>query len=390
MTSTSMHQTVAALVCAAALAGAASGQSYAITDLGKIAGPAQAYALNASGQAAGAALGPIEDGSPFRGFFWDGTFHVIDPLVGEHQSHALALDDFGAVYGTAYTVGRFRAAAFVSDLGPPVYLGEFAARGVNDLGVVVGTMPTADAAGWRGTAACVFADGQLTQLAGLGGLSGGAMAASESGDIVGWASLPGDMLTHAALWRAGAVRDLGTLGGDRSQALAVNNAGMVAGVADTAAGDPHAFVFELDSGGHVVVRHDLGVLGERSSCAFGLNDAGEAVGTSDDRAFLWDGAGLIDLNTRIDPASGWHLQAATAINGSGQIVGWGRVLGVPSAFMLTPCVADFNGDGTVDTRDMIAFLNAWVAGEDSADIDGNGVIDTRDVIAFLNLWTSGC
>jgi hypothetical protein len=54
------------------------------------------------------------------------------------------------------------------------------------------------------------------------------------------------------------------------------------------------------------------------------------------------------------------------------------------------CVADFNGDGTVDTRDVIAFLNAWNAGDSSADIDGNGVVDTRDVIAFLNQWTAGC
>jgi len=54
------------------------------------------------------------------------------------------------------------------------------------------------------------------------------------------------------------------------------------------------------------------------------------------------------------------------------------------------CRADFNGDGTVDTRDVLAFLNAWTAGDDAADIDGNGLIDTRDVLAFLNLWTAGC
>lgn len=54
------------------------------------------------------------------------------------------------------------------------------------------------------------------------------------------------------------------------------------------------------------------------------------------------------------------------------------------------CVADFNGDGSVDTRDVIAFLNAWNAGDDSADIDGNGIVDTRDVLAFLNLWNAGC
>jgi hypothetical protein len=54
------------------------------------------------------------------------------------------------------------------------------------------------------------------------------------------------------------------------------------------------------------------------------------------------------------------------------------------------CAADFNGDGSVDTRDVIAFLNAWSAGDDSADSNGDGVVDTRDVILFLNLWTAGC
>jgi hypothetical protein len=54
------------------------------------------------------------------------------------------------------------------------------------------------------------------------------------------------------------------------------------------------------------------------------------------------------------------------------------------------CTADFNQDGAVDSRDVIAFLNAWVAGDSSADADGNGVIDSRDVTAFLNLWTAGC
>ncbi|HZW08946.1 MAG TPA: GC-type dockerin domain-anchored protein [Phycisphaerales bacterium] len=54
------------------------------------------------------------------------------------------------------------------------------------------------------------------------------------------------------------------------------------------------------------------------------------------------------------------------------------------------CAADFDGNGVVDTRDVIAFLNAWTSGDGSADTDGNGAIDTRDVIAFLNLWAAGC
>jgi len=55
-----------------------------------------------------------------------------------------------------------------------------------------------------------------------------------------------------------------------------------------------------------------------------------------------------------------------------------------------PCFADFNNDGVVDTRDVLAFLNAWSSGNLTADMDYNVKIDTRDVLAFLNIWTAGC
>ncbi|MBK7405920.1 MAG: fibronectin type III domain-containing protein [Phycisphaerales bacterium] len=55
-----------------------------------------------------------------------------------------------------------------------------------------------------------------------------------------------------------------------------------------------------------------------------------------------------------------------------------------------PCTADFNGDGDVNTQDVLAFLNAWVGHENSADINGDGSVNTQDVIAYLNLWAAGC
>ena len=55
-----------------------------------------------------------------------------------------------------------------------------------------------------------------------------------------------------------------------------------------------------------------------------------------------------------------------------------------------PCVGDFNGDGTVNTLDVISFLNAWAAGDSSADINGDGTVNTLDVIGFLNAWATGC
>lgn len=53
-------------------------------------------------------------------------------------------------------------------------------------------------------------------------------------------------------------------------------------------------------------------------------------------------------------------------------------------------IPDFNGDGQIDTRDVIAFLGAWSAGEGGADFNVDGVVNTQDVIAFLNAWTAGC
>lgn len=51
---------------------------------------------------------------------------------------------------------------------------------------------------------------------------------------------------------------------------------------------------------------------------------------------------------------------------------------------------DMNGDGTVNTQDVIAFLNAWNDNEPAADFNGDGQINTQDVIAFLNQWNAGC
>ncbi|HZW09858.1 MAG TPA: FG-GAP-like repeat-containing protein [Phycisphaerales bacterium] len=53
-------------------------------------------------------------------------------------------------------------------------------------------------------------------------------------------------------------------------------------------------------------------------------------------------------------------------------------------------IPDFNGDGAVDTRDVIDFLNAWARADPRADFDQDGLVDTRDITAFLNAWVRGC
>jgi probable HAF family extracellular repeat protein len=87
--------------------------------------------------------------------------------------------------------------------------------------------------------------------------------------------------------------------------------------------------------------HDIGTLGTRSQ-GEGINGAGQVVGyyvtaLGPYHAFLYDAThGIVDLNSLIDPASGWVLGDAMGINDTGQITGMGTINGQSVAFVLTP------------------------------------------------------
>ena len=125
------------------------------------------------------------------------------------------------------------------------------------------------------------------------------------------------------------MRELGTLGGDFSYPSALNDAGQVAGSAETAEGVWHAFITGPDGTG----MRDLGTLGGGSSGASDFNDAGQIVGGADTtegirHAFITGpgGTGMMDFNSLVDLPVGTVLTEATGINNAGQVV---AIAGVP-------------------------------------------------------------
>ncbi|MBK7403262.1 MAG: S8 family serine peptidase [Phycisphaerales bacterium] len=61
-----------------------------------------------------------------------------------------------------------------------------------------------------------------------------------------------------------------------------------------------------------------------------------------------------------------------------------------AAALADDCGADVNGDGVVNTQDVLAFLNLWSSHASRGDFNGDGAVDSRDVIGFLNAWVLGC
>jgi subtilisin-like proprotein convertase family protein len=54
------------------------------------------------------------------------------------------------------------------------------------------------------------------------------------------------------------------------------------------------------------------------------------------------------------------------------------------------CIADLTADGVLDIFDVLAFVEAYNAGDPSADFTGDGGFDIFDVLAFVEAYNAGC
>ena len=242
-------------------------------ELGTLGGEdSEAVAINERGQVIGYAdtMAKDKDGDPIsHAFLWqNGTMRDLGSLGGE-SSYARDTNNDGQIVGDA-AIGakdRFGDAirhAFLWQNGKMTDLGTLGGPGsgagaIDERGRVVGAAATKgkakDALGdWRPIFhAFLWQNAKMRDLGTLRARGSSAHDINERSQIVGFAyngrwyysegGWPLWPLGDAFLWQNGKMRDLGTLGGDESDAAAINERGEIVGEADTQSGKSHAVLW---------------------------------------------------------------------------------------------------------------------------------------------------
>jgi probable HAF family extracellular repeat protein len=303
-----------------------------ITDLGTLADEggyeSAANAVNSAGQVVGWATNTVPDSNSIiapgfaptqtRAFIWrDGTIKDLRTLGTGTDAIAQFINERGQVVGWSYT-GAPGTCILPGGIPVPLATHSFIwdeKNGMRDLGTLPGDCVIATGLNAKGMVVgnyltaqllehgFLWSDGSIQDLGGtIGGKQAGAESVNASGEVVGFASLAGEVLTHAVLWKSvGDIVDLGTL-------------------------DP-------------------------SECSFAtsINSKTQIVGGTYDcnpitliHAILWEAGSLYDLNALIAPGASLTLQLAEDINDRGEIAGTGVDINSKQqhAFLLVPCAAD--------------------------------------------------
>jgi uncharacterized membrane protein len=194
----------------------------------------QAYSINDVGQIAGM----VGTSDAREAVIWDhSSLSVLSSPLQYEDATGSALNNAGKVAGVAFNASGRPFAAVVWHGSTPTVLelptgySSAYALGINDAGLAVGNVCCeggAQAATWRGSTPTLLAK------IGVGPEFGGeALAVNRAGLIVGHVFHNLDFV-HAAAWTGRTVTDLGTLAnGTKSEALAVNARGVIAGDSDS-------------------------------------------------------------------------------------------------------------------------------------------------------------
>ncbi|WP_165073895.1 PEP-CTERM sorting domain-containing protein [Paludisphaera rhizosphaerae] len=172
-----------------------------------------------------------------------------------------------------------------------------------------------------------------------GAIGAKVQAINNAGDVLVQATMnSSNVFAQSFVLRNETWTDLGSFHGQ-----AINDQGAVAGY--IVSGElAHAALRAADG-----TTTDLGMLsGNTYGIAYGINNHGDVVGRSStpgkssfdtDQGFLYHDGVMTNLNDLIDPASGWRILGASAINDLGQILASARNFSFPGTYaevLLTP------------------------------------------------------
>lgn len=289
---------------------------YSVAVLGSLGVENYALGLNDKGVVVGNYLDTSGNLNVFR---WQGS--SVTTLLENGQ--AARINDGGQVVGWARQAGRDEAV--LCDCDGQVYKlldSEAASRALalNDLGQTAGRL-SAD------LEQAFFEDnGQLEFF--LANVNGYATGMNNRGQILVKELTPEGF--RSLLWDGTRLQDLGTLGGDSTQAADINEQGQVVGWSQTATGEYHAFLWENGE------MQDLAPFIGDFSAAVAINEKGEILLKSNtvgaERTVLFHNGNGVDLGN-----FGAAYAVATDLNNGGQIVGWLKMpSGTLQAFLATP------------------------------------------------------
>ena len=278
-------------------------------------------------------------------------FHSSDYRYGTRMNDSGQVAGYAPpVQGLAWHAFRTAPNAKINsstdDLGAPTGANSWA-NGINNSGQVVGY--------WLGDTRHAFRTAPNSPINpatdDLGTLSGSqavATAINNLGQVVGAGGGGHAFRTAPNSAINPATDDLGTLGGTNGvSAAAINDAGQVVGDAWLAPGTFRAYstFHAFRTGPNLPIdpaTDDLGTFGGDNSQAYSINISGQVVGYAQtaagtNSAFLYTGGSLLDLNTLTNGLpQGTHLDTAMCINNSGQIIAVSFATGGDHVFLLTP------------------------------------------------------
>jgi probable HAF family extracellular repeat protein len=289
-----------------------------------------AAAINEQGQVVGHAFSDGPLGAPYSAWMFDaGVLSDLGALSEDRRPTSAAdINERGDIVGGSTNSEGAMEAFRIRDgvmrgLGQLVAGGRFSdAIGINDRGQAVGAAYAQPGSGspLQSLVAFITAGPDLRSLGTLGGNDSVAVAINNHQVVVG-NSTNANGHFRPFRWTDGQMVDIGTLGGATGQANDINDRGQIVGRAENLAGRTHAFL--LDGG----TMKDLGSLGAFSGANAISENTGDVVGDSEvpsrfSHAVLWRGGVLLDLNTLVDnkPAD-ITLAAAADVNDRGEIVG---------------------------------------------------------------------